>query len=58
MIDHFHVENCAELGDRPRGSHLARAVRLAAWQFLVRPPRVGGKVLVGGWVRIEITYNR
>ena len=58
MIDHFHVENCAEIGDRPRGSHLARAVRLAAWQFLVRPPRVGGKVLEGGWVRIEITYNR
>ena len=57
MIDHFHVDNCQELGDHPRGSHLARSVRLAAWQFLVRPPRVGGKVLEGGWVRIRIDYG-
>jgi periplasmic protein TonB len=54
----FRVENCTGLGESPDGSNIERAVLAAAWQFRVRPPRVGGVSQVGSWVRIRIDYTQ
>lgn len=53
----FRVEDCVGLDEWPVGSRINRAVLAAAWQFRVRPPRVGGRSKVGEWVRIRIDYG-
>ena len=53
----YRVENCVALDEYPANSQIARAVLAAAWQFKVRPPRLGGRYMVGEWVRIRIDYG-
>ena len=52
----FRVEDCVKVDEYPQGSNIARSVLAAAWQFRVRPPRIGGEPKIGEWVRIRIDY--
>ena len=54
----YRVEDCVGLDEYPRGSQITRAALAAAWEFRVRPARLGGKSQVGSWVRIRIEYGR
>ena len=53
----YRVEDCVGLDEYPHGSQIMRAVLAAAWEFKVRPPRLGGRPQVGAWVRIRIDYG-
>ena len=53
----YRVEDCVALDEYPEGSQIARSALAAAWEFRVRPPRLGGRPLIGAWVRIRIEYD-
>lgn len=53
----FRVDRCVLVDEWPDRSGIGSAVLAAAWQFRVRPPRVGGRSMVGEWVRIRIDYT-
>lgn len=53
----YRVEDCVRIDEYPAGSNIARSVLAAAWQFRVRPPRIGGEPKIGEWVRIRIDYE-
>jgi protein TonB len=53
----YRVEDCVALEEYPEGSQINRSVLAAAWEFRVRPPRLGGRPLVGAWVRIRIDWR-
>ena len=57
MAERNRVENCQIIGENPRGTGLAKALRLAAWQFLVKPPRIDNKPQLGVWVRIHFDFG-
>ena len=54
----YRVDQCVFVDEYPSGSRIARAVLEAAWQFRVRPPRRGGRTLIGEWVGIRIDYEQ
>jgi protein TonB len=56
-VPSYRVEDCVIVGESPRGSGIGQSVLAASWQFLVRPPRVGGREKYGEWVRIRIDYE-
>jgi protein TonB len=56
-VSEYRVEDCVGIAEYPEGSQIMRAVLAAAWEFRVRPPRLGGQLMVGSWVRIRIDYG-
>lgn len=56
-IPDYRVDNCHEIDESPAGSRLASAIRQAAWQFRVLPPRINGRPILGAWVRIRIEFS-
>jgi len=56
-VPDYYVEDCVLIGESPAGSQIGRAVMAAAWQFRVRPARIGGREQFGSWVRIRIDYT-
>lgn len=54
-IPDFYVTDCVALGETP-GSMLTRSMLAGSGVLRVRPPRLGGRSLVGSWVRIRIDY--
>ena len=56
-VANFRIEDCYKIDEYPAGSNIARSVIAASWQFLVRPPRVGGVSQVGAWVQIRFYYG-
>lgn len=57
-IPDFKVDSCVLVDEYPETAGIGRAVLAATWQFKVRPPQIGGRVMVGEWVRIRITYEQ
>ena len=55
-IPNFYVTDCVPVGETP-GSMLNRSMLAGSGVFRVRPPRLGGRSLVGAWVRIRIDYT-
>jgi len=55
-LPHYRVENCMALSESPPGSGLKTALRRAAAGFLVRPPTIDGKPMIGVWVRIRFNW--
>jgi protein TonB len=51
------VTDCVGLEQYPPNSNIMNGVLASTWQFQVRPPRRGGRSLVGSWVRIRISVT-
>jgi protein TonB len=51
-IPNFYVTDCVPLDETP-GSQISKSMLAAAGQFRVRPAQLGGRPLVGSWVRIR-----
>ena len=55
-IPNFYVTDCVPVDESP-GSALNRSILAGAGVLRVRPAQLGGRVLVGSWVRIRIEYS-